>query len=678
LGSYEENQIKDKRMMSSPAPQEQHKMMANAIRTLAMDAVEKAQSGHPGMPMGMADVATVLFRYFLKFDPQAPDWPDRDRFILSAGHGSMLLYALLYLTGYPKMTIEEIKNFRQLGSCTAGHPEYGHAPGIETTTGPLGQGLANGVGMALAERLLAAHFDNELVDHYTYVIASDGDLMEGISHEAISFAGHLRLHKLIVFFDDNNISIDGPTSLAVSDNQLARFAAAGWSVQAIDGHDETAIIAAIHQAKTSDRPSLIACRTVIAYGAPHKGGTAAAHGAPLGAEEIAHAREKLAWPYPPFEVPDAILTSWRQLGISSERLAWEKRLASHPQQGAFKARLADTLPQGWQEALTALKEDFITAPPKQATRLLSQQVLETLVPRIPALMGGSADLTGSNNTKIKEQQPITADDFSGQYIHYGVREHGMAAIMNGLALHGGFIPYGGTFLIFSDYLRPSLRLSALMEQRVIYVLTHDSIGLGEDGPTHQPIEHLAALRAIPNLNVFRPADAMEVAECWELALMSETAPSVIALTRQAIQPVRYTPSSDNLCARGGYVVKEPAGSRTVTLFASGSEVGLACQVSERLADAGIATAVVSMPCWRLFEAQSQAYRQQVIGPKQALRVAIEAAGGLGWERYIGEDGLMMGLKGFGASAPAGDLYQHFQLTPEAIVNRIRQCLEGRT
>jgi transketolase len=661
----------------SPAPQEQHKMMANAIRVLAMDAVEKAQSGHPGMPMGMADVATVLFRYFLKFDPQAPDWPDRDRFILSAGHGSMLLYALLYLTGYPQMTIEEIKNFRQWGSCTAGHPEHGHAPGIETTTGPLGQGLANSVGMALAERLLAAHF-GELVDHYTYVIASDGDLMEGISHEAISFAGHLRLHKLIVFFDDNDISIDGPTSLAVSDNQLARFAAAGWSVQAIDGHDEAAIIAAIHQAKASDRPSLIACRTVIAYGAPHKGGTAAAHGAPLGAEEIAHTREKLEWPYPPFEVPDAILDSWRQLGTPLERLAWEKRLASHPQQSTFKSRIAGTLPQGWQEALAALKAKFIASPPKQATRLLSQQVLETLVPLIPALMGGSADLTGSNNTKTKGQQPIDADDFSGQYIHYGVREHGMAAMMNGLALHGGFIPYGGTFLIFSDYLRPALRLSALMEQRVIYVLTHDSIGLGEDGPTHQPIEHLAALRAIPNLNVFRPADAMEVAECWELAIQSESTPSIIALTRQAIQPIRQTSSPDNLCARGGYVVKEPACPRQVTLFASGSEVGLAWQVSEQLVSVGIATAVVSMPCWRLFEAQPQAYRQQVIGPKEALRVAIEAAGGFGWERYLGEEGLMMGMKGFGASAPATDLYQHFQLTPAAIVDQIHQHLQKRS
>lgn len=663
---------------SSPVPQEQHKIMANAIRALAMDAVEKAQSGHPGMPMGMADVATVLFRYFLKFDPQAPDWPDRDRFILSAGHGSMLLYALLYLTGYPDMTLDEIKNFRQLGSRTAGHPEYGHAPGIETTTGPLGQGLANSVGMALAEKLLSAHFSKELVDHYTYVIASDGDLMEGISHEAISFAGHLRLHKLIVFFDDNSISIDGPTSLAVSDNQLARFAAAGWAVQAIDGHDEAAIIAAIHQAKTSDRPNLIACRTVIGYGAPHKGGTAACHGAPLGTDEVAQAREKLEWPYPSFEIPDSVLAAWRELGAPSERLAWEKRLAHHPQQEAFKARIAGALPQGWQEELASLKEKFIAEQPKQATRLLSQQVLETLVPRIPALIGGSADLTGSNNTKVKDQKPVHINDFKGQYIYYGVREHGMAGIMNGLALHKGFIPYGGTFLIFSDYLRPALRLSALMEQQVIYVLTHDSIGLGEDGPTHQPIEHLAALRAIPNLNVFRPADSVEVAECWELAIQSQTTPSVIALTRQAIHPVRQSSHPDNLCACGGYVVKEPTQPRTITLFASGSEVGLAYQVSEQLAKEGIAAAVVSMPCWRLFEAQPQAYRQQVIGPKNILRVAIEAAGSLGWERYIGEEGLMIGMKGFGASAPATDLYHHFQLTPEAIVNRIRQHLQERT
>jgi len=662
----------------SPVPQEQHKIMANAIRVLAMDAVEKAQSGHPGMPMGMADVATVLFRYFLKFDALAPDWPDRDRFILSAGHGSMLLYALLYLTGYPDMTLEEIKNFRRLGSRTAGHPEYGHAPGIETTTGPLGQGLANSVGMALAERLLAAHFGTELVDHYTYVIASDGDLMEGISHEAISFAGHLRLHKLIVFFDDNSISIDGPTSLSVSDNQLARFVASGWAVQAIDGHDEAAIIAAIYQAKTSDRPNLIACRTVIGYGAPHKGGTAACHGAPLGTDEVAQVREKLEWPYAPFEIPDAILAAWRGLGASSERFAWEKRLAHHPQQEAFNARIAGALPQKWQEELSALKEKFIIEQHKQATRLLSQQVLETLVPHIPTLIGGSADLTGSNNTKAKAQQPIHVDDFSGQYIYYGVREHGMAGIMNGLALHKGFIPYGGTFLIFSDYLRPALRLSALMEQQVIYVLTHDSIGLGEDGPTHQPVEHLAALRAIPNLNVFRPADSVEVAECWELALQSKTTPSVIALTRQAIHPVRQSSHPDNLCARGGYVVKEPPQPRAITLFASGSEVGLAYQVSEQLAKEGIAAAVVSMPCWRLFEAQSQDYRQHVIGPKNILRVAIEAAGSLGWERYIGEDGLIIGMKGFGASAPAADLYRHFQLTPEAIVNRIRQHLQERT
>ncbi|MEI8296226.1 MAG: transketolase, partial [Alphaproteobacteria bacterium] len=535
----------------------------------------------------------------------------------------------------------------------------------------------NSVGMALAEQLLAAHFGKELVDHYTYVIASDGDLMEGISHEAISFAGHLRLRKLIVLFDDNDISIDGATSLSVSDNQLARFVASGWAVQAIDGHDEAAIIAAINQAKLNDRPSLIACRTVIGYGSPHKGGTAAAHGAPLGPEEIALAREHFQWPHPPFEIPDGVLAAWRQLGSSSERLSWEKRLDQAPKRDDFKSRIAGELPQGWQEELAALKEQFIEEQPTQATRLLSQRVLETLVPHIPALMGGSADLTGSNNTKVKGQQPINADDFSGQYIHYGVREHGMAAMMNGLALHGGFIPYGGTFLIFSDYLRPALRLSALMEQRVIYVLTHDSIGLGEDGPTHQPVEHLAALRAIPNLNVFRPADATEVAECWELAIQSETAPSVIALTRQAIQPLRQKYSSENLCARGGYVIQDTAHVRKVTFFASGSEVGLACQVRELLAEEGISTAVVSMPCWRLFEAQPKAYRERVIGPKKAVRVAIEAAGGFGWERYIGEDGLMMGMKGFGASGPASDLYEYFQLTPTAIAAQILQHLQSR-
>jgi transketolase len=668
-------------MKSSPAtisqdPQELHKLMANAIRVLSMDAVEKAQAGHPGMPMGMADVATVLFRHFLKFDPQAPDWPDRDRFVLSAGHGSMLLYALLYLTGYPDMTIEEIKRFRQLGSRTAGHPEYGHAPGIETTTGPLGQGLGNSVGMALAERMLAAYFGEDLVNHYTYVIASDGDLMEGISHEAISFAGHLRLHKLIVLFDDNEISIDGATSLSVSDNQLARFAAAGWDTQAIDGHDEAAIVAAIQQAKSSDRPSLIACRTIIGYGAPYKGGTAAAHGAPLGTQEIALARKHFEWPYPPFEIPEAALSAWRQLGASAERLAWEKRLAHNPQRDTFKARIAGVLPQGWQDGLAVLKEQFLKEQPKQATRVLSQRALETLVPHIPALIGGSADLTGSNNTQVANQQPIKSPDFRGQYIHYGVREHGMAATMNGLALHGGFIPYGGTFLIFSDYLRPALRLSALMGQRVIYVLTHDSIGLGEDGPTHQPIEHLAALRAIPNLNVFRPADAVEVAECWELALMDEATPSVIALTRQAIQPVRQEPSSDNLCARGAYLIQDTVGVSKVKLFASGSEVGLALQVRILLSEAGISAAVVSMPCWRLFEAQPKAYRDLLIGPKSSLRVAIEAAGGFGWERYIGEDGLMMGMKGFGASAPAVDLYEHFHLTPEAIADQILRHLRS--
>jgi len=647
-----------------------HQLMSNAIRALAMDAVEHAKSGHPGMPMGMADVATVLFQDFLKFDPTQPEWPDRDRFVLSAGHGSMLLYSLLYLTGYPDMTIDELKRFRQLGSRTAGHPEFGDAPGIETTTGPLGQGLGNAVGMALGESLMAARYGAELVNHHTYVIASDGDLMEGISHEAISLAGHLRLRKLIVLFDDNSISIDGSTALAVSDDQVARFKACGWSACAIDGHDPTAIAAAIKAAHTSDKPSFIACKTMIAYGAPKKAGTSGAHGAPLGDDEIEATRQALHWPYPPFVIPEDSLKLWRQPGERG-RLCyqqWQDRLNAIPvaKKTELERVLAKKLPPHWKDKVNAFIEQILQEQPNQATRQLSGRVLETLTQVIPELIGGSADLTGSVNTKTKSQNVVTADDYSGSYIHYGVREHAMAAVMNGLSLHG-FIPYGGTFLIFSDYLKPALRLSALMKQQVIYVLTHDSIGLGEDGPTHQPIEQLAGLRAIPNLNVFRPADGVEVAECWMLALENQETPSVMALTRQSLPPARFNSAAENLSSRGAYILKESkAPKRMVTLLATGSEVTIALEAQHRLEKHGIATAVVSMPCWRLFEQQPAAYRNLVLDP-QSLRIAIEAASTLGWDRYIGEDGIMIGMHGFGASAPASDLYRHFGITSDAVV-----------
>ncbi len=650
-----------------PAPSQEmlHRDAANAIRALAMDAVQKANSGHPGMPMGMADVATVLFDKFLKFDAADPDWPDRDRFVLSAGHGSMLLYALLYLTGVPGMTRDQLEGFRQLGSMTAGHPEYSHAPGVETTTGPLGQGLANAVGMALAERLLAARFGDELVDHYTYVIAGDGCLMEGISHEAISLAGHLRLSKLIVLFDDNAISIDGPTALAVSDDQAARFAASGWEVVRVDGHDPEAIETAISAARVSDRPSLICCRTVIGYGAPTKEGTAATHGAPLGADEVAGARERLGWPHPPFEVPEDILDAWRAIGArgAAERQAWSARLAGHPKLEAFNQALAGEVPENVLQALAAHKAKLATERPKLATRQSSKAALEAIAPNLPWLIGGSADLTGSNGTKTSEMTVVAPDDFSGTYIHYGVREHAMAAAMNGLALHGGLIPYGGTFLVFTDYARPAIRLSALMGLRVIYVMTHDSIGLGEDGPTHQPIEHLAALRAIPNLCVFRPADAIETAECWELALAQDGRPSVLALTRQGVPTLREE-AGENRCARGGYVLAEADGDRRVSLLATGSEVEIAMAARDRLAAEGIGAAVVSLPCWELFEEQDAAYRDAVLG--SAPRIAVEAAAPFGWTRYVDSEADVIGLHGFGASAPGPALYEYFGLTAERI------------
>jgi transketolase len=650
--------------------------MANAIRALAMDSVERAKSGHPGMPMGMADVATVLFTKFLKYDPTDPAWPDRDRFILSAGHGSMLLYALLHLTGYEDMTLEELKNFRQVGSRTAGHPEFGHAAGIETTTGPLGQGLANGVGMALAERIVAARFGDDLVDHHTYVIAGDGCLMEGISHEAVSLAGHLKLSKLIVLFDDNGISIDGPTSLSVSDDQLARFKASGWDVQAVDGHDPTAVEAAIKAAQVTDTPSLIACKTTIGFGAPTKAGKASSHGAPLGEDEINGARSAYDWSYAPYEIPEDVMSAWRAAGArgAETRAAWEKRLDAASDKAEFERAMAGGLPAGWEAAFNAYKTQLSKDAPKMATRVASQKALEVLTEAVPELIGGSADLTGSNNTKTPSTAPISAQDFSGRYVHYGVREHGMAAAMNGMALHGGVIPYGGTFLVFTDYCRPSIRLSALMGQRVGYVMTHDSIGLGEDGPTHQPVEHLAALRAMPNLNVFRPCDAVETAECWALTLKATSTPSVLALTRQGLPTLRTTPTDENLCAKGGYVLREAeAGPRKVTLMATGSEVEIAIEARAALEAEGIGTAVVSLPCFELFDARDASYRAAVLG-EGTVRIGVEAAVRQGWEGYLGMDGGFVGMSGFGASGPYKDVYAHFGITTDAVVKAAKARL----
>ncbi len=645
-----------------------HDQMANAIRALSMDAVEKAKSGHPGMPMGMADVATVLFTQFLNYDPHHPEWPDRDRFILSAGHGSMLQYALLHLTGYPDMTLEEIRNFRQWGAKTAGHPEFGHAPGIETTTGPLGQGIANAVGMAMAERALNAEFGDELVSHYTYVIAGDGCLMEGISHEAASMAGHMKLNKLIVLWDDNLISIDGPTSLTVSDDQCKRFESLGWATQQIDGHDAKAIAAAIAKAQKSDKPSFIACRTTIAKGAPTKAGKNSSHGSPLGAEEIEGTRKNLNWAHAPFELPEDVLSAWRNAATQrAEAYAtWEKRYAASPKHATFAHRIEGDLGNGWVQEIQALKQRLAAAQPKEATRVSSQNTLETIAPTLPQLFGGSADLTGSNNTKTKAMQPFAPGHYDGRYIYYGVREHGMAAAMNGIALHGGFIPYGGTFLVFTDYCRPSIRLSALMGQRVIYVMTHDSIGLGEDGPTHQPVEHLAALRVIPNLQVFRPCDATETAECWQLAIVSRETPSVLALTRQNLPHLRTEFTPENKCALGAYILREASAAPKVVVMATGSEVHLAVEAAKQLEAKGTPTRVVSVPSMELFAKQPASYRREVLG-SGVKRIAIEAAVETGWERWLGEDGTFIGMKSFGASAPAEELYKRFGITVEAIV-----------
>lgn len=648
--------------------------MANAIRALSMDAVQRANSGHPGMPMGMADVATVLFSKHLSFDPRRPDWPNRDRFVLSAGHGSMLLYSLLYLTGYADMTVEELKNFRQLGSRTAGHPEFGHATGIETTTGPLGQGLANSVGMALAERILAARFGDEIVDHHTYVIAGDGCLMEGVSQEAISLAGHLKLGKLVVLWDDNNISIDGELSLSSSDDQMARFAASGWHVLDCDGHDHKAISDAIEAAKKEPRPSLIACKTVIGFGAPNKEGTAATHGAPLGEGEIAATREKLGWPHEPFVVPDDVLDAWRLVGArgASKSSSWDVRLAEMDQERheSFKRASAGRLPEGWQKGMDAHIAKLLQDKPSVATRKASQMAIEAVQPALPEMIGGSADLTGSNLTKTGTMVPVAPGDFGGSYVYYGIREHGMAAAMNGMALHGGVIPFGGTFLVFTDYCRPSIRLSALMQQRVIYVMTHDSIGLGEDGPTHQPVEHLASLRAMPNVRVFRPCDAVETAECWKLAIEHSTGPSILALSRQGTPLLRKDAGEQS--SRGGYVL-EGGESPRVAIIATGTEVALAVEARKQLASEGVEASVVSMPCTELFDEQDAAYRESVL-PAGAIKIAIEAASTYGWERYVGADGAIIGMSGFGASAPAGQLYEHFGITSQAIVEAAKARL----
>ncbi|MGE3742742.1 MAG: transketolase [Geminicoccaceae bacterium] len=648
--------------------------LANAIRALAMDAVEQAKSGHPGMPMGMADVATVLWTRFLKFDPQHPEWPDRDRFVLSAGHGSMLLYALLHLTGYPDMTLDELRRFRQLGARTAGHPEHGHAFGIETTTGPLGQGLANAVGMALAERHLAARFGDDLVDHHTYVIAGDGCLMEGISHEAASLAGHLGLGRLIVLFDDNGISIDGPTSLSVSDDQVARFTAYGWHTAAVDGHDPAAVERAIEAARAeTGRPSLIACKTVIGKGAPTKAGKNSAHGAPLGAAEIEGARAALHWPYPPFVIPDELLKAWRAAGErgAASFAAWTSRHDASARGDEFDHSIAGKLPGDLTEKINAHKRKLSAERPAPATRKASQMALEVLTAAVPEMVGGSADLTGSNLTNTAATKPLAKSDYGGRYVSWGVREHAMVAGMNGMAVHGGVIPYGGTFLVFADYCRPALRLAALMQQRVIFVATHDSIGLGEDGPTHQPVEQLASLRAIPNMLVFRPADAVETMECWELALRSAEGPSTLALTRQELPTLRTEHTDENLCARGAYLLRRPA-RRDVTILATGSEVHIALAAADQLAATGIEAAVASMPSWELFERQDPSYRAAVLGT--APRVAVEAASPFGWTRYVASEADVVCMRGFGASGPFKQLYQHFGITPEHVAERARAVL----
>ena len=655
-----------------------HDQMANAIRFLSIDAVEAANSGHPGLPMGAADIATVLFTKHMKFDPHHPDWADRDRFVLSAGHGSMLLYSALYLLGYEDITLDEIKNFRQVGAKTAGHPEYGHAAGIETTTGPLGQGIATAVGMALAEAVLNAEYGDDIVDHHTFVIASDGDLMEGISHEAIAFAGNLGLRKLVVIWDDNGISIDGKLSLSDTTNQPQRFEACGWHTISIDGHDPEAIDEALKEAKEADRPTLIAAKTTIGYGSPNRADSSKAHGSPLGADETQATRDALGWAHPAFDIPSDIRDAWRVAGLrsSQRRKEWNDRLENIDvaRRAEFERRMRGDLPAGLDAAINVYKEELARDKPKLATRKSSENALSVINAAVGETLGGSADLTGSNNTLTGNMVAVAPGAFEGRYVHYGIREHGMAAAMNGVAVHGGLIPYGGTFLTFSDYARGAMRLSALMGVRVIYVMTHDSIGLGEDGPTHQPVEHLAALRAIPNMLVMRPADATEVAECWQLALESDHAPSVLVLTRQGLPALREEATEENLCARGAYEIG-PAVDAAVTIFATGSEVSIAMDAKKRLEGNGHPTRVVSVPCWELFEEQSEEYKAAMIGDSP-VKAAIEAAVRMGWDRFIGTDGIFVGMHGFGASGKGEELFEHFGITANDLVGAIEARLHA--
>ena len=664
--------VRQAAILAQPATVERR--MADAIRALAIDAVEQAGSGHPGMPMGMADVATALWSRTLRYDATDPRWPDRDRFVLSAGHGSMLLYALLHLTGHTGMDVESLQRFRRLDSAAAGHPAYGEHPAIEATTGPLGQGIATAVGMALAERMMAARFGRSLVDHRTWVMASDGDLMEGVSYEACALAGHLRLEKLTVLWDDNNVSIDGDTALACSADTCKRFAAMGWATKRVNGHDPHAINAALSLALRSKKPTLIACRTVVGFAAPTKAGTCDCHGRPLGASESEQAKQALDWPHAPFVVPPDLLARWAAAGTrgTAARRGWLKRLTNHPLRPEFERVLAGRLPELWHEPMAALRAALAEQRPAEATRASSQRALACLVPAVPELVGGSADVMDSTLTHVPGMASVTPGSFSGRYVHYGVREHAMSAAMNGMALHGGCIPYGGTFLAFSDYMRPALRLAALMHQRVIHVLTHDSIGVGEDGPTHQPVEQLAALRAMPGVHVLRPADAIETAECWELAIRRTDGPSLMVLSRQPTPAVRLD-GTENRSARGGYVLAEAEGPRRATLIATGTEVALAMEARSTLAEDGIGVAVVSLPCWELFALQSDEYRAGVLG--QAHRIGIEAACGFGWERWLG-DGTFIGMTGYGASAPCADLFRHFGITPDAIIAAVRRRHPG--
>ncbi len=651
--------------------------MANAIRALTMDAVQAANSGHPGMPMGMADVAAVLFNRFLNVDPSDASWPDRDRFVLSAGHGSMLLYSIHHLLGYADMDMGQLRNFRQMGYRTAGHPEYGHAQGIETTTGPLGQGVATAVGMALGERLHNARFGDDLVDHYTYVMAGDGCLMEGISHEAIDLAGHLGLGRLIVMWDDNEITIDGATNISTSTDQPARFASAGWHVLAINGHDTEEIAAAIEAARNDPRPTLIACKTIIGFGAPNKQGTSATHGAPLGDDEITAARTTLNWPHAAFEIPDSVYGAWTAVAARGKAMhaSWNTRLEASDNTVDFTTSIAPTDSAKLGNALTDYRKRLSQDAPKVATRKASQMALEVVNATLPNTIGGSADLTGSNLTKTVDMTNVTNDNYAGNYVNYGVREFGMAAAMNGLSLHKGFVPYGGTFLVFADYARPAIRLSALMGQPVTYVMSHDSIGLGEDGPTHQPVETIASLRAMPNLNVFRPADAVETAECWELAAGSTSTPSILALSRQGLPTLRTTHTDTNMTAKGAYVLRETSGKRDITLIATGSEVEIAMTAADELAKGGIKAAVVSAPCFELFAKQPQNYRMDVLGT--APRIGVEAAIRQGWDALLGDNSAFIGMIGFGASAPADQLYEHFGITSKAVVEAARNLSDVR-